>query len=161
MSLLNQPRETPSMGHKGLHEFSSMLPLLCLQGQGSVHLVRILEFLNTILMKKFLMRSIFKFKLLVTSGVFFWILLIELFFQDYTSVKKLQNSDQMDGPQVFNETLRCVWVNIINWPKYGLQFVVSYPLNTLLRGHLQTMWIIFWVFLTPSQPLPHVDSFII
>ena len=53
MSLLNQPQETPSMGHKGLHEFSSMLPLLCLQGQGSVHLVRILEFLNTILMKFF------------------------------------------------------------------------------------------------------------
>ena len=24
-----------------------------------------------------------------------------------------------------------------------------------LRGHLQTMWIIFWVFLTP--PSPHVD----
>ena len=29
MSLLNQPQETPSMGHKGLHEFSSMLPLAC------------------------------------------------------------------------------------------------------------------------------------
>ena len=57
MSLLNQPQETPSMGHKGLHEFSSMFaPALCLQGQEPVYLVRILEFLNT------------------------------LFFQDYTSV---------------------------------------------------------------------------
>ena len=57
MSLLNQPQETPSMGHKGLHEFSSMFaPALCLQGQEPVYLVRILEFINT------------------------------LFFQDYTSV---------------------------------------------------------------------------